>query len=351
MNTRNYLILTRKYKTAFAAMHSVYRLVSSTFDLKSLILRLGRLTTQIMRADFCCVVLLGANKKYYSLRAVITPKKKHLGEKKRLIRNRQELKVIRTGNALHNGSFMIIPLIAEDVIGTVTVRRTNSVLHFERFDQEILLNIASQVVMAIKNLQLYEEQQRIILGSIKALTTLLDIQAERNSNHTAGFLRFVLSLGRQMNLDERQMCSLQYATMLHDAGKIDIPMEILSKRTKLTGQEFDIIKRHPQKGVKIIRHLQVLRPALPIIMYHHEKYDGTGYPSGLKKGQIPLGARILAIADAFEAMVYGRPYKERMEIKDALREIKNNSGSQFDPDVVEALIKLSKKSKKILQLK
>ena len=133
--------------------------------------------------------------------------------------------------------------------------------------------------------------------------------------------------------------------MLHDAGKVDIPLEILTKTTKLTPGEYRIIKRHPVKGAQILRHLQILKPVIPIIMYHHEKYNGTGYPSRLKKRQIPQGARIMAVADAFEAMVYGRPYRQRLDIASAIKEIKKKSGTQFDPKVVEAFLKVVKKIK------
>jgi len=163
--------------------------------------------------------------------------------------------------------------------------------------------------------------------------------------HSPYFSRIVIAIAHQMRLDEKQIESLKYASLLHDAGKVDIPMEILTKRSKLTHREYDIIKRHPLKGAEILRPLQILKPAIPIIMHHHERYNGTGYPSRLKKGQIPLGARIMAVADAFEAMVYGRPYRERMDVGAAIREIRKKSGSQFDPKVVDAFLRISKKIK------
>jgi HD-GYP domain-containing protein (c-di-GMP phosphodiesterase class II) len=205
------------------------------------------------------------------------------------------------------------------------------------------MTLMEQAVIGIKNIQLYEDQQRIVLGSIKALVTLLDIRVPQEYTHSPYFSRLVVALAQQMHLDEKQIESLKYASLLHDTGKVDIPPEILTKTTKLTDEEYSIIKRHPLKGAQIIRPLQILKPAIPIIMHHHEKYDGTGYPSRLKKGQIPLGARIMAVADAFEAMVYGRPYRERMDIAQAVKEIKKKSGTQFDPKVVEAFLRIVKK--------
>jgi putative nucleotidyltransferase with HDIG domain len=222
----------------------------------------------------------------------------------------------------------------------VILKRRKNDPPFDKFDQEILVTMCEQSVIGIRNLQLYEEQQKIVLGSIKSLITLLDTRVPQEYTHSPYFSKLVTAIGEQMYLDEKQIESLKYASLLHDAGKIDIPSEILTKTSKLTPREYNIIKRHPLKGAQILRHLQILKPVIPIIMHHHERFDGSGYPSGLKKGQIPQGARIMAVADAFEAMVYGRPYRERKNVNEAIKEIKKKSGSQFDPRVVEAFLKI-----------
>jgi HD-GYP domain-containing protein (c-di-GMP phosphodiesterase class II) len=236
-------------------------------------------------------------------------------------------------------------LICEDIIGLIILKRNKNEIPFDAPEQELLLTVAQQAIIGIKNLQLYEEQQKIVLGSIKSLVTLLDTRVPQEYTHSPYFSKLVVAIGHQMHLDEKQIESLKFASLLHDAGKIDIPVGILTKRTKLTTKEYNIIKRHPAKGAQILRPLQILKPVIPIIMYHHEKYNGTGYPSRLKKGQIPQGARIMAVADAFEAMVYGRPYRERMNVGAAIKEIKKKSSAQFDPKVVEAFLKAIKKIK------
>jgi putative nucleotidyltransferase with HDIG domain len=234
-------------------------------------------------------------------------------------------------------------LISEDIIGLIIIKRGLADKPFDRMDQELIMTIVEQAIIAVKNLQLYEEQQKIVLGSIKSLVTLLDTRVPQEYTHSPYFSRLVTAIGHQMHLDEKQIESLKYASLLHDTGKVDIPLEILTKTSKLTAKEYNIIKEHPVKGAEILRPLQILKPAIPIIMHHHERFDGTGYPSRLKKNQIPLGARIMAVADAFEAMVYGRPYRERMNIASAVREIKKKSGTQFDPKVVEAFLRVVKK--------
>jgi len=294
-------------------------------------------------AQYCVVLLLDPSKKYSLLKCMVSDRKKYIIDKRLKITNRLEIKILKKLASIRQDTVLGVPLICEDIIGLIIIKRTRNNQPFDRFDQEMLTTLVEQSVIGIKNLELYEEQQKIVFGSIKSLVTLLDTRVPQEYTHSPYFSKLVTEIGQQMHLDEKQIESLKYASLLHDTGKVDIPLEILTKTSKLTTEEFNIIKKHPAKGAQILRPLQVLRPVIPIIMYHHEKYNGTGYPSRLKKGQIPEGARIMAVADAFEAMVYGRPYRERMDIKSAVKEIKKKVGTQFDPKVVEAFLKVVKK--------
>jgi len=345
MNTKNYLTPTKKYKTLTSSIHSVYRLINSTFELKEFIARFTKLISQIFHADYCLIELVDNSKQYSTFKCVINNKKRVILDKKTKITEMIEKNIIKANISVKKNHLLGLPLISEDVVGLVAIKRKKNAPAFDGFDQQILSTINELATIGIKNLQLYEEQERIVLGSIKSLVTMLDTRVPQEYTHSPYFSRIVIAIANKMNLDEKQISILKYASLLHDTGKADIPLGILTKTTKLTTQEYDIIKSHPLKGVKILRHLQILRPAIPIIMYHHEKYDGTGYPSRLKKNQIPLGARIMAVADAFEAMVYGRPYRERLNIYQAINEIKKKSGSQFDPKIVEAFLKIAHKLK------
>ncbi|HTY45596.1 MAG TPA: HD domain-containing phosphohydrolase [Patescibacteria group bacterium] len=351
MNTKNYLSPTKRYKLLISAVHSVYRLISSTFELKDLFPRLARLLCQIFNACGCEIVLFDSTSRYSVFRCEVGERKKYISDKKKRIIDRLEKNIAKRPAVVRNAELLAVPLICEDSGGVIIVKRKNEPAPFESFDQEVLMTLAEQVIVAIRNLQLVGEQQKIILGSIKSLVTLLDMRVPQEYAHSPYFRRLVMSIAQQMHLDPKQIESLKYASLLHDAGKIDIPPEILSKTSKLTPREYKIVKRHPARGAQILRSFQILKPVIPIIMHHHEKYDGTGYPSRLKKGQIPEGARVMAVADAFEAMVYGRPYRERKDILSAVREIKKKSGTQFDPRVVEAFLRVVKKidTKKYLQ--
>lgn len=351
MNTKNYSTPTKKYKRLISAVHSIYRLLTSTYELRDFMIRFTRLIAQIFGVQYSMVLLLDASKKYSVFRCEVSGKKKFISEAKKRITSALEKKIINTAQTIKKKRFLAVPIICEDIMGIIVLGLSRNASVAGRLDDELLLTITQQAIIGIKNLQLYEEQQKIVLGSIKSLVTLLDVRIPQEYAHSPYYSRLVVAIADEMRLDEKQVESLKYASMLHDAGKIDIPLAILTKTTKLTPKELTIIQRHPLRGAEILRPLQVLRPAIPIIMHHHEKYDGSGYPSRLKKNKIPLGARVMAVADAFEAMVYGRPYRERMTFDAAIKEIKKKSGTQFDPKVVEAFLKAVKqiKTKKYLK--
>lgn len=344
MNTKNYLTPTKKYKTLISSIHSIYRLINSTYELRELVLRLGRLVCQIYHAQYCLTLLLDPTKKYSILKCLASDRKKYIIDKRLKISSRLEKRIIKKLSIVRVNNLLGIPLISEDIIGLIIIKRKKTEAPFDAFEQQMLMTLTEQAIIGIKNLQLYEEQQKIVLGSIRSLVTLLDTRVPQEYTHSPYFSKLVTAIGHQMHLDDKKIESLKFASLLHDTGKADIPPEILSKTTKLTTEEYNIIKRHPVKGAQILRPLQILKPVIPIIMHHHERYNGTGYPSRLKKEQIPQGARIMAVADAFEAMVYGRPYRERVDINSAIKEIKKKGGSQFDPKVVEAFLKVIKKT-------
>ena len=163
-------------------------------------------------------------------------------EKKARITDRIEKKVVRTLSTIRRNELLATPLISEDIIGVMILRRNKKDEPFGQFEQELLVTIIEQAIIGIKNLQLYEEQQRIVLGSIKSLVTLLDTRVPQEYTHSPYFSRLVTAIGDQMHLDEKQIESLKYASLLHDTGKIDTPLEILTKAGKLTSKEYNIIK-------------------------------------------------------------------------------------------------------------
>lgn len=345
------LELAKLYETirpraiALSTIHTVHRLISSTLDLDELLPRIARLSLQVLRAKQCYIMLLEKNKKFLVPHAVVDLKNKNTISNKGNIKVRVGLegRAAAESHAILKPDKLAVPLVSEEVIGVISVYHKQNGRPFSIFDQEILSTLAEQAVIAIKNAQLYKQQEKITLGSIKSLAAILDTKSPSIYTHTNLFVNLVLGIGRELNLSKEDLHVLHYAALLPETGKIGIPEEILKKPSRLTGSEYRLIKKHPLKGAELIEPLEVLKPTIPFILHHHEKYDGTGYPDKLKAEQIPLGARIMAVADAFEAMVCKRPYRKRLLLSKAVLEIKKNSGTQFDPKVVEAFLKVIKK--------
>lgn len=347
MNTKNSLIHTKKYKLIISAVHMVYRLVNSTFNLQELILRLTRLLCQFIKADASMIILLDPKSKRILLKGIFNNQINILLNKKKDLEviTAEEKKVL-DGYTIFEKHLIGLPLVADDNVGAIFVKRNSHQPAFEEFDKEILSVVTEQSVTAIRNLQLSEQQQKIIVGSIEFIGKLLKkFRRQYSQLETSDYFYILKALGNKLNLGQEVIDSLYYASVLRDAGALEVPYEILSKKSQLTPEEFKVMRSQPEKSVELIRPVEFLKPVLPIILYYHEKYDGSGYPSGLKREQIPIGARILSVVDAFEAMTKERPYKTRLTVDQALDELKLNSGSQFDPRIVDAFISLSKQKK------
>lgn len=346
--------LTKLYDTirpraiALSTIHTIHRLLSSTLDMNELIERMARLSLQVMRCGSCSIMLIDDSGDYLEPKAIIdlnnNGNKGIKARRKIKIGSGHIGKVAKTGKAYISRNSICVPLIEEDIMGIICAKQKTSRAAFNNFDLEILLTLAEQAVIAIRNAQLYEEQEKAAYGSIKSLAALLDSKSPNTYTHSERFVKIVLAVAEEMRLPREETRDLHYAALLPDTGKFGIPDEILKKPGYLSRKEYGIIKKQHLESLKILQPLEFLKPAMPIIMHHHERHDGTGYPSGLKGEHIPVGARIMAVVEAFEAMVSSRPYKNRkITISQAIKEIENNSGTQFDPTVVNAFISALKK--------
>ncbi|WP_165894948.1 HD-GYP domain-containing protein [Tepidibacillus fermentans] len=161
-------------------------------------------------------------------------------------------------------------------------------------------------------------------------------------SHSERVKFWTVLLANKMGLPQAEIRQLSQAASWHDIGKIEIPYEILNKPNKLTQMEYEIIKSHPEKGYQLVKDMHFFKKFLPVIRHHHEKYDGTGYPLGLKGEKIPLHARIMAVTDAFDAMTADRSYRVGMPMKDAVDELIRYSGTQFDPEIVQVFVEALK---------
>ena len=175
-------------------------------------------------------------------------------------------------------------------------------------------------------------------SDIDTLVAAIEAKDVYNRGHSENVTKFALEMARAMQLSPNDMWLLTCAGKLHDMGKIAISGAILNKKGPLTAEEWKEMKMHPVRGAEMLSNFLFMEGCLPIIRHHHERYDGEGYPDGLKGEEIPLLARILGCADAFAAMTSDRAYKPKISLKDAIRELEVNKGKQFDPHIVDVFI-------------
>jgi len=243
-------------------------------------------------------------------------------------------------------TIVLVPLIAHDKpIGILDIITDTGEGNITSRDLSLLTVLAKQAALAIENVKLYESMKKDQVSIIRALASTVDAKDHYTLGHSQKVSELSVSIAEELGLSEREIEVIQYAGLLHDIGKIAMPDQVIKKPTKLSPEEFELIKDHPVVGAKIIKEIEALAPMVPIVLHHHERFDGKGYPDGLKGEEIPIGARIVLVADAFDTMVSARAYRDMMPNELAISELRKNAGSQFDPMVVDAfIIRLRKKT-------
>lgn len=183
-----------------------------------------------------------------------------------------------------------------------------------------------------------EEIEKLYDQTISAWAASIDEKSKYTKDHSSKVRRYAEAIGKRLYLSDDELKTLSIASILHDIGMQDIDINILEKAGPLTEEEYNTIKTHSKKGAQILRSIEMLKEATAAVYHHHERYDGYGYPDGLSGEKIPYLARILAVADAFDAMTSERPYKPKKSIHEAIIELQDNAGTQFDPEIVDAFI-------------
>lgn len=235
----------------------------------------------------------------------------------------------------------VVPVVAKDyIIGSLVILYDINSQDVDQDEIKLITAIARQSGVALENSALYEDLEMSYFATVKALARAIEVQDPYTYGHSERVTEYATAIARKMGVSEHELRNIKFAAVLHDIGKIGIPERILNKRESLSQNEKFSITNHPLIGDSIIEPVEFLREAGKIMLHHHERYDGKGYPSGIKEEEIPLGSRILAVADAFEAMLSDRPYRKAMEVEEVLKELEENSGKQFDPEVVNVLISL-----------
>jgi HD-GYP domain-containing protein (c-di-GMP phosphodiesterase class II) len=255
----------------------------------------------------------------------------------------------RTGILVNEGfvSYYAVPLVAAGQIKGVLELWHRSPLRLEEEELEFLETLAGQAAIAVDNANLFVDLQRsrdeLMLAydlTLAGWSGALDLRDRETEGHSQRVTHESIRLATHMGLDDAQLLQIQRGALLHDIGKMGIPDAILLKPGPLSDEEWVIMKKHPTYALELLSPIGYLRPALEIPFAHHEKWDGSGYPLGLKGHQIPLAARIFAVVDVWDALCSDRPYRKGWPIERVLNHIRDGAGSHFDPQVVEAFLQL-----------
>ncbi|MCD6374949.1 MAG: GAF domain-containing protein [Caldisericaceae bacterium] len=351
-------------KVQSALEHEVKRLkallkisdyLGSTLDLDELLYRIMEVTREQLNADRCTVFLIDQERQELWSKVAMGvnqeirfPMKKgiagHVARTGEILNIRDAYADPRfnpevdkkTGYRTRNLLTMPMHNKQNEIIGVFQVlnKKQGS---FTEGDVELLKAIASIAATAVENASLYDELNRSFVSFMETLSTTLDARDYITSGHSRRVTLYAVQVARLMRLSKREIELIRYAALLHDIGKLGIPEIVLFKNKKLSDEEYNIIKRHAVLSKSIlakIRFQRHLKEIPQIAAAHHEKIDGTGYPQGLKGDEIPLGGKILAVCDVFDALTSRRQYKDRMDILEVMDILEKETGKSFEPFVV-----------------
>lgn len=241
-------------------------------------------------------------------------------------------------------SILTVPLQAKgQVLGAIQLVDKENGNQFDNRDRELAVIFAEQSALALHNSQMYDELYKMFVSMIRMLAEALDARDPLTKGHSERVARYAWLIGKRMKLDADVCFELYQAAILHDIGKIGIEDRILRKTTGLTESEYDLMKTHTEIGARILSAIKPNRffqKSIDTALLHHERMDGSGYPKQLKGEEIPLFARIVGVADAFDAMTTVRTYSEGMSVREAAAELIRCKGSLFDSDIVDIFIEI-----------
>lgn len=248
----------------------------------------------------------------------------------------------------HLVSILYFPLLLkENATGVFIVGTTDKVRKFTNNEIELCYVLSNQVALAIANARLYQEAQRATMelsraydATLKGWSRVLDIRDHVTDEHTQRVGALTVALAGKMGIPETELGHILRGALLHDIGKMAIPDTILQKQGNLTEAEWAVMKTHPETAYQILSNIEYLAPALDIPRYHHEKWDGSGYPFGLRGEEIPLTARLFAVVDVYDALISDRPYRKAWAVEDALAYIRGQSGRHFSPEIVQVFLEM-----------
>jgi len=350
--------LSHKIET-IQVMHEIDRSILSTLDPNEILETVVRTIPRVIACDRATIATVDKNRKGFVYKAgfgtSIIPKEAFVP-----FRETTATEIIETGSPqyvpylsevkdlpslerhLVKEGFMShirIPLMVKgEAIGVLSIGAKRPAA-FTPDDLSLLEKIASQIGIAMEKSRLLTDLDELFIGTVRALSSSIDAKSRWTAGHSERVTQYALKIAKEMGMDDMALGELELAGLLHDIGKIGTYEAILDKPGKLTEEELKLIQQHPSRGAEILSPIKQLQDIIPCVKYHHEFYNGTGYPEGLKGEAIPIYARILAVADSVDAMGADRPYRKGKPMEDIIAELKRCAGTQFDPNVVEGFLK------------
>ena len=245
--------------------------------------------------------------------------------------------------AAHAQGMLAVPLQRDEQVLGALFAFDKAASDFDSVDSKLLTSIANESAIYLQNAMLFEDVRGLMMGLLHSLVSAVDAKDAYTCGHSERVALMARELAQIAGLPMATVERVYMAGLLHDVGKIGVPEAVLQKPGKLTTEEFDLMKQHPEIGARILRDVRQLEDVIPGVLYHHERWDGRGYPSKLPGESIPLMGRIICLADCFDAMTSNRTYRRALPFEVAMMEIKNGSGTQFDPTLADAFIRIGEK--------
>jgi putative nucleotidyltransferase with HDIG domain len=230
-------------------------------------------------------------------------------------------------------------MVGDELVGVLNVESDRREAFGER-DIRVLSILASQAALALQNANLFSQRDDLYLATLDAMARTIDARDPYTAGHSQRVAQYSAAIGKALGLDQKQLSSLERGGVLHDIGKIGVSDAVLRKPGPLTSEERTEIEQHPVIGYALLRDMSFIADVLDMVRHHHERWDGRGYPDQLKGQEIPLAARIMAVADAFDSMTSNRPYRNSLPLQVARARLLEASGTQFWPPAVNALVEI-----------
>ncbi|MBU2462384.1 GAF domain-containing protein [bacterium] len=368
-NANLFSALVRKMSEK-TVLSEVSKTVNSTISLDNVLDLSMRLVKQVMRVEASSLLLLDKEKNELVFQVALGKKGEAIKEIRVPIGKGVAGWVAETGEPLYikdvdgderffkeadklsgfiTKSIICVPLKVKDrLIGVAQAINPIGGQEVSQDDIELFSTIGSQMAIALENASLYKDLEELFFSTISTLVATIDAKDPYTHGHSQRVMEYSVAVAEELGQSKEEIKGVKLSSLLHDIGKIGVDEKILRKTGRLTDDEFSVIKTHPGLGADIVSHIKQLMAVSPGIRHHHERYDGQGYPTGLAANMIPLSARIIAVADTYDAMTSDRPYRQGLETKVALAEIEKFSGIQFDRTCADAFLQAHKKGRIII---